>query len=285
FFFFFFLKKKKKKSDGADIIYQTATKFVGGHHDLCAGYLVLPERLRADGYGLKMQRTRHGNVIGNLECWLLLRSIRSLQSRIRTHSMNACILATFLSNEKNSKYINRVYHTFLESHPFHHNAIKYFEQDHLYTLFAQLHANERGSEAKEDDKEKKEKKMTLHPGIISIVCSNDQVSQILPKKLKYIAYATSFGGVQSSIDLRIRFDEQEDSRLLRFSVGLENVQDLIHDFTQAFAALDTLPIFNSKDNNATNPTAPPTVSSTQPTPSTDTPTQQKSTKFRWWKKN
>ena len=206
---------------GVDIIVHSLTKFIGGHSDICGGVVIFNHKINAnlcaDSYKLHTLRTRYGNILGNLETWLLLRSLRSLSSRIRIQSINACKIAQFLNKKENAlDLIEAVYHTSLKSHPNQDLAKKYFEKDTLY-----FNGN---NEA-----------MVIHPGLICIICNTEKIARSLVKgKFSLIIHATSFGGVETTIDLRSKFDSEIDPRCLRLSVGLESYEDIINDFKNAF---------------------------------------------------
>ena len=215
---------------GVDIIIHSLTKFIGGHSDICGGVIIFNHKINAnlcaDSYKLHSLRTRHGNILGNLETWLLLRSIKTLSSRIKIASINACKIAEFLSKKENTMdCIQNVYHTSLKSHPDYDLAMKYFERDTLYF---------NGNDDDNDD-EKKNDGLVLHPALICIIARNERIARSLIKnKFNLIIYATSFGGVETTIDLRSKFDSEIDPCCLRLSVGLESYQDIINDFKNAF---------------------------------------------------
>ena len=186
-----------------DIIIESCTKFIGGHSDICAGVIIFNNNINPNlcGDSIKMHniRTLHGNLLGNLETWLLLRSIRSLSSRIKIQSINSCKIAKFLSNDNNKKYFESIYHTSLKSHPNHDLALKYFERDNLYF-------NNNNINDDDDKKSENDNGMILHPGLICIVASTEKIAKSIIKKFELIIYCTSFGGVETTIDLRSKFD-------------------------------------------------------------------------------
>eukprot|EP01084_Bolivina_argentea_P086801 156854_1 len=83
-------------------------------------------------------------------------------------------------------------------------------------------------------KENDNKGTVLHPALICIICSSEKIARLLIKKFNLIMYATSFGGVETTIDLRSKFDSEIDPKCLRLSVGLESYIDIINDFKNAF---------------------------------------------------
>lgn len=182
---------------GVDFIYTSGTKYLGGHSDLLCGIIVSKEdKWRSV---LKNSRTIYGNVIGNLECWLLIRSLKTFGLRILKQSENATRLAEWL-NSKNIK----VWHTSISSHPSYVLGKKY---------------------------------LNGHPGIFSIEMNSEKEAKILPKVLKIFKDATSLGGVESLIEWRYKYDSTISPKLLRVSVGIEDFEDLRGDFQQAFEVL------------------------------------------------
>eukprot|EP01084_Bolivina_argentea_P156131 272083_1 len=151
---------------GIDIIIHSLTKFIGGHSDICGGVVIFNHKinanLSADSYKIRSLRTKYGNILGNLETWLVIRSLRSLSSRIKIQSINACKIAQFLCNKENTMdCIENIYHTSLETHPNYNLALKYFERDILYF---------NNNEMKENDN----KGTVLHPALICIICSSEK---------------------------------------------------------------------------------------------------------------
>ena len=98
----------------------SATKYFGGHSDLLAGVLVV--RTAAERDELLVERTYMGNVCGNLETWLLLRSLRTLELRVLRQCETATRLAAWLDSPANRRYVARVWHLSRPSHPDHELA-------------------------------------------------------------------------------------------------------------------------------------------------------------------
>jgi len=179
---------------GADMIMHSCTKFISGHSDVLAGALVVKHKHVAAA--LKTQRTITGAVLGNLECYLLLRSIRELSIRLERQVKNAIAVAAFLSTHKK---VTKVWHPSLESHP-------------GYQLC--------------------KTQMKSPPGIMSFELAEEKLINILLKNLKMISCATSLGGVHTTIDWRYKFDQKQDPTLLRLSIGIESKKDIIADLDQ-----------------------------------------------------
>jgi len=186
---------------GADMVMHSCTKFLSGQSDVLAGVLIAKDRAVADE--LQSQRTITGSNLGNLENFLLLRSLRTLFIRVKRQSETAVALASFLESHPN---VTKVWHPSLESHPEH-------------KLCGQ---------------------MKHPPPILSFEIDEKDVERLL-SKFKLISVATSLGGVHTTIDWRFKFDKTVEPNLLRLSVGLESKKDLIEDLKQALDHLTVRP--------------------------------------------
>ncbi|KAK6457374.1 pyridoxal phosphate-dependent transferase [Scheffersomyces xylosifermentans] len=182
---------------GADMVMHSATKFFGGHSDLLAGLLITKSPEIRDK--LVYDRLLLGTNIASLESSLLIRSIRTLELRVLRQSESATKLVKYLSDNK-SKFpsLAKIYHGSLQ-----------------------------------DDEYIKEQMPLGHSPVFSIELDTEDAAKRLPSKLKYFHHATSLGGVESLIEWRAMSDKEVSPTLLRVSVGVENVEDLIEDFTQA----------------------------------------------------
>jgi cystathionine gamma-synthase len=186
---------------GVDIVLHSTTKYLGGHSDILGGALIfkedntLYEKIRAfQKYG--------GAVPSAFDCWLLCRSLNSFTARMPLHSANAMQLAQYLETESK---IERVLYPGLPSHPQHEVA---------------------------------KKQMTGgYSGMLSILVKGDRESALkLATALKLFTHATSLGGVESLIEHRKSIEGPQSAtpdNLLRISVGIEHINDLINDFKQA----------------------------------------------------
>lgn len=186
---------------GADIVMHSATKYFGGHSDLLAGLLVV-KSLEIKEL-LVTDRLLLGTNIANLESFLLVRSLRTFELRILKQSSNAETLVKYL-HDNISKYalLTDVYHSSLQTEPF----VK--------------------------------QQLAHHSPTFSIEVADIDKARHLPSKLKYFHHATSLGGVESLIEWRLMSDAAVSPTLLRVSVGVENVEDLILDFDQALKSLE-----------------------------------------------
>eukprot|EP00808_Paulinella_micropora_P027012 g34071.t1 len=180
---------------GADFVFHSCTKVIGGHSDVLAGVLVTRDKQRADD--LLKQRTVLGGTLGSLESSLLLRSLRTLSLRVTRQAQTALSLAEWMEKQPQ---VRRVWHSLLPSHDTYQVARRTLE---------------------------------LGPCCFSFSLDSREDAEMLCRHLVLISKATSFGGVESLIDHRVLYDASVDPRLLRLSVGLEEPQDLMRDLKQA----------------------------------------------------
>ena len=196
---------------GADLVVSSSTKYLGGHSDIVGGSIVIKDQ---DLYAEKISYLQNavGAIPSPFDCYLLTRSIKTLSVRMQKH------------NENGEKVAN-----FLESHP---KVIKiyYPGTDQKYKSIAS-------------------KQMNGFGGMMSIVLdTNLEGVNTFLSHLKIFTLAESLGGVESliehpaimthaSIDKKIRDSLGISDSLLRLSVGIEDVEDIIDDLNQA---LDTI---------------------------------------------
>ncbi|MDQ0416568.1 cystathionine gamma-lyase/homocysteine desulfhydrase [Croceifilum oryzae] len=191
---------------GADIVLHSATKYLGGHSDLVAGLVAVKnEEL---GEQLHFVQNSIGAVLGPQDSWLLIRGLKTLGLRMKAHEANAVQLAKWLSNHEQ---VSKVYYPGLVTHTGHE--------------MASIQARGYG-------------------GIISFdVGSEERADQIL-SKTKYFTLAESLGAVESLISVPARMTHASipaerraelgiTDGLIRISVGVEDVEDLIQDLAQA----------------------------------------------------
>ena len=194
---------------GADFVVHSCSKQMSGHSDVVAGCIVT--RSEAAALALRSERNAMGFVLGNLEAWLLLRSLRTMKLRVLRQSETAAAVASWLEQERlsqcpNSKYIKKVWYPLLESN----------EKD-LAICRKQM-----GGKG---------------PCVLSLELDTVENALGFQKSLLLFADATSLGGVESLIDYRYRWDSTVSPTLLRISIGLEAAEDLIRDMDQAFRRL------------------------------------------------
>jgi len=194
---------------GADIVVHSSTKYIGGHSDVLGGSVILNDE---DLYKkIQYHQNAVGAVLPPFDSYLTLRGIKTLAIRLERHNKNALEIAHYL--EKHPK-VKKVIYPGLKSHPQHELATK---------------------------------QATGYGGIISfeIAGTIDDAKAFL-EKLKLFALAESLGGVESLIELpavmthasvakEVREQIGISDTLVRISVGIEDVADLIADLEQALA--------------------------------------------------
>ncbi len=186
---------------GADIVFHSATKYLNGHSDLTAGVLVT--RVEDETWReLRWLRSRMGGVLGAFEAWLLIRGMRTLFVRFDQASANALAIATHLEGHP---AIERVLYPGLESHPQHAVA---------------------------------KRQMTRgFGGMLSILVRGGAAeAKRIASSTRLFLPATSLGGVESLIEHRKAVEGPHSvvpDNLIRISVGIEDVDDLVADLDQA----------------------------------------------------
>ncbi len=185
---------------GADLVIHSTTKYLGGHSDLVGGAVIA----RADGEQFARIRTIQtigGAVPSPFDCWLLMRSIRTLPHRMRAHSRNARQVAAYLADHP---AVARVHYPGLADHPGHAIAAR---------------------------------QMRDFGGMLSIQMQGGAEAALrLANRVRLFTQATSLGGVESLIEHRASVEGPGTTTpddLLRLSIGLEHADDLIADLEQA----------------------------------------------------
>lgn len=185
---------------GADLVMHSSTKYLGGHSDILGGALVTKNK---DAF---WERIREIQVLGGavpspFDCYLLTRSIKTLYYRMRGHAANAWRLAEFLYSHPQ---VEDVYYPGLPSHAGHEIA---------------------------------KKQMDGYGAVVSfLVKGGPEAADRTVAALRYYTHATSLGGVESLIERRASVegpDTRTPQNLLRVSVGLEHIDDLLADMGQA----------------------------------------------------
>jgi cystathionine gamma-synthase len=190
---------------GADIVFHSATKYLNGHSDVLAGVLVTG-RENQRWKDVASLRAKMSAPLPPLECFLLMRGMRTLFVRYRQASLNAMAVARHF--ERHPK-VERVLYPGLASHPGHAVAARQMRDG--------------------------------FGGMMSILVKGGFAdAQKLCTRLKVIVPATSLGGVESLAEHRKTVEGATSpvpDNLVRISVGIEHVDDLIADLEQALAAL------------------------------------------------
>ncbi|KAG0152944.1 Pyridoxal phosphate-dependent transferase, major region, subdomain 2 [Penicillium digitatum] len=200
---------------GADIIMHSGTKYFGGHSDMLCGVLAT----NRDDWAaqLKSDRLFIGTVMGSMEGWLGVRSLRTLEIRVQRQSENAAHLISWLDAALHAP------------HPTPNSD----EAAVQAVLGEVLHAS---LQKVEGDWLQKQMPHGFGP-VFSIVMKEMRFARELPSKLHFFQHATSLGGVETLIEWRTMTDATVDRKLLRISIGLENWEDLKADMARAFHEL------------------------------------------------
>ena len=192
---------------GADVVIHSGTKFLGGHHDTIGGFIVVKDKELDEKLRFIYKTTGAG--LSPFDSFLILRGIRTLSVRMEKAQENALALAEYL---KSNKHVKRVIYPGLSAPPGYEISKK----------------QARGFGA-----------------MITFEVDSKEVAQALLKNVELIYFAESLGGTETLITYPItqtHADVPKDildknginDRVLRLSVGIESVQDLIADFEQAF---------------------------------------------------
>ncbi len=183
---------------GIDISMNATTKYLAGHSDILGGALTFKEKNNTSEFIKDFQRLG-GAVPSPFDCWLLCRSISTFHARMPIHANNAMILAEYLT--KHPK-IEKVIYPGLSNNKYHEIA--------------------------------KNQMIGGFGGMMSVLVKGGQKEALnLVSKMKIFKHATSLGGVESLIEHRKSVEgihSNSPENLLRISVGIEDVRDLIEDF-------------------------------------------------------
>lgn len=193
---------------GADIVVNSGTKYLSGHGDVLSGFTVVKDPKIAEE--LKYLQNTSGGVLSPFDSWLTLRGIQTLSLRMEKHSQNAQKIAEFLTTHPK---VDKVYYPGLKNHPNHHIAAK----------------QQKG-----------------FGGMVSFSLKDDtlEAAKDFLTRTKIFLLAENLGDVRSlgshpatmthkSTPLEVRKETGIQDSLIRLSVGIENVDDLINDIKQA----------------------------------------------------
>lgn len=194
---------------GIDVIIHSGTKYLGGHSDLCFGAVITSNQIAN-----KIRNTsfNFGGSLNALDCYLIERSLKTLDLRIKKHNSNAQKVSEFLDS---SKQISKVFYPGLPTHPNHDIA-------------------------------KKQSKSGFG-GMLSFELRNTHKTDVFLDNLQLIIPSLSLGGVETIIcqpakTSHIKMHKEERRKLgitdhlLRLSVGVENIEDIIYDLERALKA-------------------------------------------------
>lgn len=194
---------------GTDIVLHSTTKYIGGHSDVVGGALVLSD----DGLyeKLKFLQNAAGGVPGAFDSWLVLRGAKTLALRMREHERNAMAVARHLER---SSTVEKVIYPGLESHPQHVLA---------------------------------RRQMRCFGGMISILLrGGEAAAREMVRRTRLFTLAESLGGIESLIELPAAMTHMSvagsqlevPAGLVRLSVGIEDINDLLADLDQALTGLE-----------------------------------------------
>lgn len=196
---------------GADIVVHSATKYLAGHSDVVAGFAVTNDDEIAKQ--LAFLQNSIGSTLGPDDSWLVQRGIKTLAARMRIHHENAAAIVDFLQHDP---HIGKIYYPGLKDFPGHDIAAK--QMRHFGAMIS----------------------FELKPGLSA---------KKFVESLQLIDLAESLGGVESLIEVPavmthgsiprdIRLKDGIKDELIRLSVGIEDVDDLLDDLKQALNKLD-----------------------------------------------
>ncbi|HET9097394.1 MAG TPA: cystathionine gamma-synthase [Candidatus Baltobacteraceae bacterium] len=197
---------------GADVVVHSTTKYIGGHSDVVGGAALTSNKDFHDV--IKFHQNAVGGVPGPNDAWLTMRGAKTLAIRMREHAKNAQAVAEFLEGHSE---VQRVYYPGLASHPQHELA---------------------------------KRQMSGFGGMVSFTLKGPEQRAIdFANRMHYFSLAESLGGVESLICHPARMThgsipkQEREKRgvtdgLLRLSVGIEDLEDLIDDLKQALVAVE-----------------------------------------------
>jgi cystathionine gamma-synthase len=192
---------------GADIVVHSTTKYLGGHSDVIGGFAATNDPTIAER--LRFLQKSLGAVPGPFDAWLVLRGLKTLAVRMRQHCENARRVAAFLAEQD---VVERVLYPGLPDHPGHDIAAR---------------------------------QMADFGGMVSFLAESEDAAICLVAETKVWTLAESLGGVESLIEQPAQMTHASTAgapfavppSLVRLSVGIESVGDLVADLEQALAAV------------------------------------------------
>lgn len=195
---------------GIDIVVHSSTKYINGHSDVIGGCVITSDDKIAEK--IKFLQNSIGAVPSPFDCWLVLRSTKTLAQRMKAHNENAVAISDMLSNDSR---VGKVFYPGLKSHPQYETAVS---------------------------------QMRGFGGIISIELGSYDAAVKFCNGLKIFQIAESLGGVESlvchpvsmthgSVPKQLREEFGLTDGLVRLSVGIEDVEDLMDDIKNALSAI------------------------------------------------
>ncbi|MGH9546536.1 MAG: trans-sulfuration enzyme family protein [Terriglobales bacterium] len=195
---------------GADMVVHSTTKFLNGHSDGLGGVVVCTTQEQTDK--LAFVQKAAGAILSPFECWLVLRGVKTLATRMEQHDRNGRVIAEFLARHRKVK---RVFYPGLRQHPQHKLA---------------------------------QRQMSGFGSMITFETGSLSNAKKMLKKVRVCSLAESLGGVETLIShpatmthaalgKKGRREIGITDGLVRISVGIENVEDIMADLDQALAAI------------------------------------------------
>lgn len=195
---------------GADIVVHSGTKYLCGHNDVIAGFVIVKAKDSLAGKQMELFVKSEGPNLAPIDSWLMLRSIKTLGIRVERQAANAIKIAKWL---KEQPMVTDVYYVGLAGHP-----------------GREIHRRQSSGDG----------------SMISFKVKTADLAKTMLGRLKLICFAESLGGVESLLTYPIAQTHAEmpaellaqtglDDRLLRLSVGIEDVDDLLADLAQAMS--------------------------------------------------
>ena len=196
---------------GADIVLESGTKYLCGHNDIICGFIAVKDGASDLAERIEFFVKSEGPNLSTMDAWLMLRSIKTLGVRIERQAQSALTISEWLGTLPE---VTEVFYPGLPDHPGH---------------------------------ELQKSQSTGFGGMISFKVQTPEIAQKCLAHLKLIAFAESLGGVESLLTYPLVQTHAEmpaelirrtglDSRLLRLSVGIEDVDDIEEDLAQALRA-------------------------------------------------
>jgi cystathionine gamma-lyase len=197
---------------GADVVAHSTTKYLNGHSDSVGGALVTDEEALAESVQF-LQQVGLGNQVAPFDAYLIMRGTKTLPARMRTHEANATVIAEYLADHD---LVTTVHYPGLESHPQHDLAAE---------------------------------QMDGFGGMISFELAGEMAdAKAFLEGLEQFTLAVSLGGVESLVELPAAMTHEPIPReerlasgvtdtLVRISVGIEHVDDLVADLDRGFEAM------------------------------------------------
>ena len=186
---------------GADIVVHSTTKYLGGHSDALGGCIILKES-GALAHRIQSIQIQMGAIPSPFDCWLISRGIQTLHLRVTKQTENAQKMADWLVEHPK---VHRVLYPGLKDHPNHEIAAQQM--------------------------------LGGFGGMLSLLINGNEIQTLaIVNKLNHFTQATSLGGVESLVEHRKSVEgaeSQTPDNLLRLSLGIEHIEDLIDDWKQA----------------------------------------------------